>query len=108
MAEINDLASPESLKTLDAGDLELYADWLLDDFPESDADLDGSEDAELNVHCDEEPEGLPNILLGSLPDWMLSKLEEANGDAFEMLSLFEAKSLSPKAAISMEDEAQYA
>ena len=46
--------------------------------------------------------------MGSLPDWMLLQLESANGDAFATLSLFEAKSVSPKSRISIEDEVMYA
>lgn len=51
---------------------------------------------------------IPLHLQASLPDWMLERLEDANGSAFDVLSLFEAKSPSPKAAISMDDEVMYA
>lgn len=64
-------------------------------------------EASLEEHAIQE-KGMPLNLEGALPDWMLDQLKAARGNAFDELSLFEAKSASPKARISMEDEALYA
>lgn len=64
-------------------------------------------EASLEEHAMQE-KGIPLNLLGALPDWMLEQIQAARGNAFDELSLFEAKSASPKARISMEDEALYA
>lgn len=99
------------LRDLSADDLELYADHLLmgsrpDDHVSDESDnFFGDLSSEVFV---DEPAGVPLHLQGSLPDWMLQQLEDANGDAFASLSLFEAKSPSPRAAISTVDEPLYA
>lgn len=64
-------------------------------------------EASLEEHAMQET-GIPLNLLGALPDWMLEQIQAARGNAFDELSLFEAKSASPKARISTEDEALYA
>lgn len=108
--EVALMASPEALRNMSSDELEVYADMFLADFP-SDLDLDAddeSSDVNALILSASEHEELPATLLGSLPDWMLAELTAAKGDAFVSLSLFESKRLSPRAAISMVDEAQYA
>ncbi len=105
------LTSLPDLNDLSPAELELYADaFLLASRPEDEAfyDTEGSNDLTPQDFFAEAPANVPLHLLGALPDWMVAQLEAANGDAFAALSLFEAKSPSPKAAISMEDEKMYA
>lgn len=90
-------------------DLEAWADdFLADAQPEEDA-LPGLTEQEL-ASAEAEMEELEAIrqtplhLIGSLPDWILEQLEAAEGDAFAHLSLFEKKSNTTPAAISMVDE----
>ncbi len=111
VGEMLQLVPPSGdLRDLSADDLELYADHLLSGSRPEDVFDEGDEFFGIltsDVSFDE-PAGVPLHLQGSLPDWMLQQLEDANGDAFAALSLFEAKSPSPKAAISMADEPLYA
>ncbi len=98
----------KALESMTAEELEAYADaMLVATQPDEHCD-DGLDFEALLADENAEPEGVPLLLQGSLPDWMLTELEQARGDAFALLSLFEAKRPSPKAAISMEDEALYA
>lgn len=100
--------SEEQLQDLSADELELYADQLLaaqalkDGL--SDLDAQSSEEDGFFDYTSEPPLHLQ----GSLPDWMLHELEAAKGDAFALLSLFEAKSPSPKAAFLTDDDEQFA
>lgn len=105
--EVQMLASSEALQHMSAAELESYADWLLEDSNETCTAADTDLDTEMLLESFEEGE-LPATLVGSLPDWMLNKLEAAKGDAFELLSLFEAKSASPKAVFLTDDEAAFA
>ncbi len=99
----------KALESMTADELEAYADAMLTATqPNEHLDDDSLEFEALLAENNAEPEGVPLHLQGSLPDWMLSELEQARGDAFALLSLFEAKRPSPKAAISTEDEALYA
>lgn len=96
------------LSQLTPDELELYADALLQaSHLAEEAPADDSFILELEAIVFDEP-AVPSNLLGSLPDWMIAQVEAANGSAFDLLSLFEAKCPSPKAAISMDDEALYA
>lgn len=99
-------ASPADLEAM-ADDILARADFgcEMDELAKFEREL---ESARLLEQVTEESSRIPLHLQGSLPDWMLERLEEANGSSFEELSLFEAKSPSPKAAISMDDEALYA
>ena len=116
VGEIQTLVSSKSpfgvqnLRELTAAELDDYADFLLQGSPTDDG-LDGDGSSDLDVTSEffaDEPNGVSSPLLGSLPDWLIAQIQDANGSAFAMLSLFEAKSPSPKAAISMEDEVMYA
>jgi hypothetical protein len=101
--------TPRNLQDLSPAELEAYADWLLDD--DVPASIDCMEDDGIDlsrVNADDDHTAIPLHLVGSLPDWMLNELEAANGSAFDTLSLFEAKRISPIARISMEDERLYA
>ncbi len=102
------VVAESDLRQMSADELESYADQFLASHQESPVDDDESFIREIHAHATDDDAGLPSHLLGALPDWMLNRLEAARGDAFELLSLFEAKSVSPKAAISNEDEALYA
>jgi hypothetical protein len=107
--EVQALVTPESLRLHDltCNELEAYADALLLASRPEDECYDESFDAVADYELERALE-VPSLLMGALPDWMIRQLEEANGDAFAVLSLFEAKSPSPKAAISMVDEPLYA
>jgi hypothetical protein len=116
-----ELAQVTHTHALTAAELDNFADrfleashfddgsWLVDEM--------GDEHSAAECECAqcmtkkvmEDVSALPAYLQGALPDWMLTQLEEANGDAFASLSLFESTSPSPKARFSMEDEVpQYA
>lgn len=99
---------PMELHLLDQDALEAYADHLLG--LNAEAYNPYTEDDELlaQERNEEEQPEVPLHLQGALPDWMISALESARGNAFDMLSLFESKTPSPKAVISMEDEVMYA
>lgn len=90
-------------------DLEAWADDFLAAAQPEEDELPGLTEAEL-AGAEAEMEELEAIrrmplhLLGSLPDWILEQLEQAEGDAFAHLSLFEKKSNTTPAAISMVDE----
>lgn len=110
------LVDPTELHELSEAEMDAYANWLLaqnaDEYYENFVDpaID-SVDAALDETVEQvqhELSRVPLYLEAALPDWMISQLQAANGNAFDVLSLFEAKSPSPKAAISMEDEALYA
>lgn len=90
--------------------LDEYASWLLQSAPVESSDDYYDYDEEPRLSENEESLEIPLYLQGALPDWMLNELEAANGDAFNVLSMFEAKRPSPKAAfdISVADEALYA
>ncbi len=93
------------LSKASAEELELYADALILASHQDDEQLaDDAESFALLEGAVGEEEPTPAVLMGSLPDWMLEQIEAAKGNAFDMLALFEVKSPSPKAAISMVDE----
>lgn len=102
------LALMDNLAGLSSDELELCADAFLqashldDAQPERDTD----EVLERSAFLSEAP-NIPYTLQGSLPDWMLEQMEAANGSAFELLSLFESKRVSPQAAYPTEDEALF-
>lgn len=101
--------SVTDLQNLTPEELDVYADaLLLASRPEDEVSCYDEEFDSVMDALSDEPQSIPLNLQGSLPDWMLLQLEDANGDAFASLTLFEAKRPSPKAAISMEDEALYA
>lgn len=107
---MSDVASHD-LHSLSNAELEAWADAMVADDAEAAMDreyeeADAASDLLDQSLCDEAQ--VPLHLQGSLPDWMLAQLEDANGDAFAALSLFEAKNPSPKVAISMVDEVMYA
>lgn len=104
------LALATDLSSMTPDELELYADALLQASHLDDVQPDGDSHwpEEEQSFIAEEP-SIPCNLQGALPDWMLAQMEAAKGSAFELLSLFESKgNPSPKAAISMDDEALYA
>lgn len=91
-------------------DLEAWADDFLAAAQPDEAELPGLTEEEL-AGAEAEMEELEAIrrmplhLIGSLPDWILEQLEQAEGDAFAHLSLFEnRKPSTTPAAISMVDE----
>lgn len=103
-------ASPDALDDLS---LDQWADAILQAAQPCEVasdDLTEEDYASANAVVESELEAaiqVPLHLVGSLPDWMLDQLEGAKGDAFAHLSLFEQKSSTKPAAISMEDELLY-
>lgn len=73
---------------------------------------DAQHDADLQILCQDLSEAavgqLPAYLVGSLPDWMLNELEQANGSALEEQLLFEVQSRTTQAARLTADDAMYA
>lgn len=97
-----------ALSAMSPAELEAQADQWLDAYWFDAHDRDDvmlDDEPEVVLAIDEEPE-LPLALQASLPDWMLSEMERAKGNAFELLSLLEAKPVSPKARFF--DDALYA
>lgn len=104
------VASDDELKTMTPDELEAYADtFFLDSaLPEDDSECDCLDCEAERASLENDVQAMPAYLEGSLPDWMLQEVQAARGNSLELLSLFEAKRPSPKAAISTEDEALYA
>lgn len=83
---------------------EAYADaWLAGFLP--DCETMDEIDALLD---DVDDFAIPANLEGALPEWMMTQFENAHGDTFALLSLFEVKSVATPARISMDDELLYA
>lgn len=104
------VASDDELKAMTPDELEAYADTLFLDsaLPEDFSECDCLDCEAERASLENDVQPIPAYLEGSLPDWMLQEVQAAQGNSLELLSLFEAKRPSPKAAISTEDDALYA
>lgn len=108
LKEVNLMANPDALRQMSADEMEDFATAFLAHAHDPEQEYcDVDEEDNLLMLTAEDHAAIPANLEGVLPDWMLEQLTAANGNAFDALSLFEAKSATTQAAIH-DDEANFA